>query len=54
MQCLARRIVDPGMLRLVKLWLKAPVETTWGMESGAWRVGGTEKPVCRKAVSSAH
>jgi RNA-directed DNA polymerase len=28
MQCLARRIVDPDMLRLVKQWLKAPVETT--------------------------
>jgi RNA-directed DNA polymerase len=28
MQCLARRIVDPDMLRLIKQWLKAPVETT--------------------------
>src|SRR5271156_1713840 len=26
MQSLARRIVDPDMLRLIKLWLKAPVE----------------------------
>lgn len=30
MQSLARRIVDADMLRLVKLWLKAPVETTEG------------------------
>jgi RNA-directed DNA polymerase len=30
MQSLARRIVDPDMLRLIKLWLKAPVETTDG------------------------
>jgi RNA-directed DNA polymerase len=28
MQSLARRIVDPDMLRLIKQWLKAPVETT--------------------------
>jgi RNA-directed DNA polymerase len=30
MQSLARRIVDPDMLRLIKQWLKAPVETTGG------------------------
>src|SRR5271156_2371392 len=30
MQSLACRIVDADMLRLVKLWLKAPVETTGG------------------------
>jgi RNA-directed DNA polymerase len=30
MQTLARRIVDADMLRLIKLWLKAPVETTGG------------------------
>jgi RNA-directed DNA polymerase len=30
MQSLARRIVDPDMLRLIKQWLKAPVETTDG------------------------
>jgi RNA-directed DNA polymerase len=30
MQSLARRIVDSDMLRLVKLWLRAPVETTDG------------------------
>jgi RNA-directed DNA polymerase len=28
MQSIARRIVDPDMLRLIKQWLKAPVETT--------------------------
>ena len=28
MQSLARRIVDPDRLRLIKQWLKAPVETT--------------------------
>jgi RNA-directed DNA polymerase len=30
MQTLARRIADGGMLRLIKLWLKAPVEITGG------------------------
>jgi RNA-directed DNA polymerase len=30
MQSLARRIVDPDMLRLIKQWLRAPVETTGG------------------------
>src|SRR5271167_2874607 len=30
MQSVARRIVDPDMLRLIKLWLQAPVETTDG------------------------
>src|SRR5271156_4928308 len=38
MACLARRIVDADMLRLVKLWLKAPVETTDG--DGTRRVQG--------------
>jgi RNA-directed DNA polymerase len=28
MQSIVRRIVDPDMLRLIKQWLKAPVETT--------------------------
>ena len=30
MQSVARRIVDPNMLRLIKQWLQAPVETTDG------------------------
>ncbi len=30
MQSIARRIVDPNMLRLIKQWLQAPVETTDG------------------------
>jgi RNA-directed DNA polymerase len=30
MQSVARRIVDPDMLRLIKLWLQSPVETTDG------------------------
>jgi RNA-directed DNA polymerase len=30
MQSIARRIVDPDMLRLIKQWLKAPVEMTDG------------------------
>jgi RNA-directed DNA polymerase len=30
MQSIARRIVDADMLRLIKQWLKAPVETTGG------------------------
>jgi RNA-directed DNA polymerase len=30
MQSLARRIVDPDILRLIKHWLRAPVETTDG------------------------
>jgi RNA-directed DNA polymerase len=38
MQSLARRIVDPDMLRLVKQWLKAPVETTG--EDGGKRIEG--------------
>ena len=38
MQSLARRIVDPDMLRLIRQWLKAPVETTDG--EGKRRLGG--------------
>ena len=30
MQSIGRRIVDPNMLRLIKQWLQAPVETTDG------------------------
>jgi len=39
MLCLARRIVDPDMLRLIKQWLKAPVETT-GEDGGKRMEGG--------------
>ena len=39
MQSLARRIVDPDMLRLIKQWLKAPVETTDG-DGGKHMEGG--------------
>jgi RNA-directed DNA polymerase len=38
MQSVARRIVDPDMLRLIKLWLQSPVETTDG--NGVRRVEG--------------
>jgi RNA-directed DNA polymerase len=38
MRTIARRIVDPGMLWLIKQWLKAPVETT-GADGGT-RMGG--------------
>jgi RNA-directed DNA polymerase len=38
MQSVARRIVDPDMLRLIKLWLQSPVETTDG--NGGRRVEG--------------
>jgi RNA-directed DNA polymerase len=53
MQSLARRIVDPDMLRLIKQWLRAPVETTDG--DGRRRMEG-ERPTggaSRKAASSA-
>ena len=38
MQSIARRIVDADMLRLIKQWLKAPVETT--DEDGGRRMEG--------------
>src|SRR5271167_3527828 len=46
MQSIARRIVDGDMLRLIKQWLKAPVETTDGdgrrrMEGGKASRHGT-------------
>src|SRR5476649_773310 len=53
MQSLARRIVDPDMLRLIKRWLRAPVETTGG--DGKRRMEG-ERPAgwaSRKAALSA-
>src|SRR5262249_58808586 len=41
MTCLARRISDGKMLRLIKMWLKAPVEET---DAGGYRrmSGGTK------------
>jgi len=53
MQTLARRIVDADMLRLIRRWLKAPVETTDG--DGRTRLEGGKRAgrVSRKAVSSA-
>ena len=48
MQTLARRIVDGDMLRLIRQWLKAPVETTDG--DGRKRLeGGTVEPAGRPA-----
>jgi RNA-directed DNA polymerase len=44
MQTIARRIVDPNMLRLIKQWLKAPVETTDG--TGRKRVDGGKASTC--------
>ena len=40
MRTLARRIVDPDMLGLIKQWLKAPVETT-GVDGGKRVAGGS-------------
>jgi RNA-directed DNA polymerase len=44
MQTIARRIVDPNMLRLIKQWLKAPVETTDG--TGRRRIEGGKASTC--------
>jgi RNA-directed DNA polymerase len=44
MQCVARRIVDRGMLRLIKMWLKVPVEER--DENGKPRVSGGKKSTC--------
>jgi RNA-directed DNA polymerase len=52
---LARRIVDPDMLRLIKQWLRAPVETTDG--DGRKHMEGGERPAdraSRKVASSVH
>lgn len=48
MQSLARRIVDANMLRLIKQWLRAPVETT--DTDGRTRIARLR----RDAASSAH
>ena len=44
MQCVARRIVDRHMLRLLKMWLKTPVEERDG--SGNRKVGGGKSSTC--------
>src|ERR1700694_5311092 len=43
-QCVARRIVDRDMLRLVKMWLKVPVEER--DENGKPRVTGGKGSTC--------
>jgi RNA-directed DNA polymerase len=44
MQCVARRIVDRDMLRLIKMWLKVPVEERDG--NGKPRVSGGKGNAC--------
>jgi RNA-directed DNA polymerase len=43
-QCVARRIVDRDMLRLIKMWLKVPVQER--DESGKPRVSGGKESTC--------
>src|SRR5450755_2074073 len=44
MQCVARRIVDRDLLRLIKMWLKVPVEER--DENGKPRVSGGKGSAC--------
>ena len=44
MQSLARRICDRRMLRLLKLWLKAPVAERG--PGGGWRFRGGKRATC--------
>lgn len=44
LQCVARRIVDRDMLRLIKMWLKVPVEER--DENGSRKVSGGQHSTC--------
>jgi RNA-directed DNA polymerase len=44
MQCVARRIVDRDMLRLIKMWLKVPIEAR--EENGKRKVSGGKTSTC--------
>src|SRR5690242_5285635 len=44
LQCVARRIVDRDMLRLIKMWLKVPVEER--DEDGDRKVSGGKQSTC--------
>jgi RNA-directed DNA polymerase len=44
MQCVARRVVDRDMLRLIKMWLKVPVEERDG--NGKPRISGGKGSTC--------
>ena len=52
MQSIARRIVDRDMLRLIKQWLKAPVERPGRMASGAWKAAKPASVARRRVASS--
>ena len=44
LRSLARRIVDPSVLRLIKMWLKAPIEERDG--DGKRRITGGKSSTC--------